>query len=165
MIPKTPQPAFIYPKDWISFTFCLIGFLGCGLASFSGWQGFLGPDDNCSASEGSFGEILAVSLLHNQSLDLVQRSSGSSLHGHGLFALGDLCTWKNFWGGTLFQIIHVLAGRLRTIRTQLNWETDIEFQINFQTNLINLRPSRAFVAAFTMSFLSRASTAPWVFNI
>ena len=76
------------------------------------------------------------------------------------------CTWKkSFWGGILFQIIHVLAGRLRTVRTQLNWETDKKFQINFQTNLNNLRPSRAFVAAFTMSFLSRASTAPWVFNI
>ena len=39
----------------------LIRFLGCGLVtSFAGWKGFLGPDDNSSAFDGSLVKILAV---------------------------------------------------------------------------------------------------------
>ena len=63
------------------FQHYLFGLLGW-LASFSDGQGLLRSDDDGGASEGCLTEILAISLLNNQSLQLVQRPASSGLHCH-----------------------------------------------------------------------------------
>ena len=84
------QPFFIPKFESLYMCLYLFGFFGWGLASFSGWQGLLGPNNNCCAFHGGLGKILAVPLFNNQGLNLVQRSAGARLHGDGLFSFGDL---------------------------------------------------------------------------
>merc|ERR1712018_529666 len=67
----------------------LFGLLACTLSPLTSWQRLLRPDDDSCTPHGSLGKVLAISLLHNQGLDLVQRPSGSSLHGYG----GPVLAW------------------------------------------------------------------------
>ena len=60
----------------------LFGLLD-GLASLPDGQGLLGSDDDGSTAKGSLGEILAVPLLNNQSLQLVQGPASTGLHVYG----------------------------------------------------------------------------------
>ena len=68
----------------------ILFFLGRGLGSLPGGQGLLGPGNHGGAAEGGLSEVLPVSLLVEDGLDLVQGPPGSSLHGgvdHGLAGL------------------------------------------------------------------------------
>ena len=68
----------------------ILFFLGWGLGSLPGGQGLLGPGNHGGAAEGGLGEVLPVSLLVEDGLDLVKGPPGSSLHGgvnHGLAGL------------------------------------------------------------------------------
>ena len=53
------------------------------LASLSDGQGLLGSDDDGSTAKGSLGKILAIPLLNNQILQLVQGPASTSLHVYG----------------------------------------------------------------------------------
>ena len=68
----------------------ILFFLGRGLSSLPGGQGLLGPGNHGGAAESGLGEVLPVSLLVEDGLDLVKGPPGSSLHGgvnHGLAGL------------------------------------------------------------------------------
>ena len=68
----------------------ILFFLGRGLGSLPGGQRLLGPGNQGGAAESGLGEVLPVSLLVEDGLDLVKGPPGSSLHGgvdHGLAGL------------------------------------------------------------------------------
>merc|ERR1719312_303992 len=54
----------------------ILFFLGRGLGSLPGGQGLLGPGNHGGATEGGLGEVLPVSLLVEDGLDLVQGPPG-----------------------------------------------------------------------------------------
>ena len=68
----------------------ILFFLGRGLSSLPGGQRLLRPGNQGGAAESGLGEVLPVSLLVEDGLDLVKGPPGSSLHGgvdHGLAGL------------------------------------------------------------------------------
>jgi len=77
--------------------FCL--FLLRSLGSLPLWERLLGADYSAGAAKGSLGQILAVPLLEESSLDTVQASGGSSLHGHTHHSLGGLVGGAGPLGG------------------------------------------------------------------
>ena len=74
-------------------------FLGRGLGSLPGGQRLLGPGDDGGTTEGSLGQVLPVSLLVEDGLDLVQGPPGTSLHGGGNHGLGGSETILGSLGG------------------------------------------------------------------